>query len=225
MGDTISVQTLVDNVRLRADKKNSRHVLDPEIVSYLNAAWRELYDVLVNTNEDYYSESHAFSTVGGTKAYALPSDFYKLRGVDRITGGVPAKVRRFAMQERNRGSRAAGDDFAYQIRGAEIIFQPAPAAAVSIELWYVPRAPRLTTDASPAVGYVNEIDVVNGYDEFLEIKAAIQVGIKEERDVSGWVLQAKDALARIVAASSVRDAAEPLRVIDVNFRGDDDEWS
>lgn len=223
--DTISVSTMVTNVRTRTDKTRSKFVSDAEIVLFLQSAWRELYDVLTNSNEDYnLTVGPDFVLTAGLNAVALPDDFYKLRGVDQFENANWVNVRRYSMQERNRRQMGGVDKSTrYQLRGAQIVFQPPPDGGGTFRLLYVPRAPRLTTDAIPAAGFANEIDAINGYDAFLELKASIQVRLKEEADVSGLTREAASELKRVVEASAVRDAAEPLVVSDVvNFRNE--EW-
>lgn len=223
--DTISVQTMVTNVRTRTNKERSRFVTDAEIVLFLQAAWRELYDVLTNTSEDYnLTVGTPFVLGAGESTAPLPDDFYKLRGVDFLDQGSPSdpsaqwrNVRRFTMQQRNARTRyRSAGSVVYQLRGDTIAFSPPPDTGTTLRILYVPRAPRLTLDTVPASGYVNEIDAVNGYDAFLELKASIQVRVKEEASVTDLTRQADGELQRIIAASSIRDAAESVQVTDVN---------
>ena len=86
----------------RADKENSRFISTAEANNYINLAYGELYDLLVSQFADYYSTTVNF-TLSGTNTYALPADFYKIRGLDYlISANNYVTVFPFNFNERNR---------------------------------------------------------------------------------------------------------------------------
>ena len=93
MTDLVSLTELRLLTRQRADQENSQFVNDTELTRYLNNSWGELYSLInENFNEDYFTTTSTVSMVSGTDTYDLPSDFYKMRGVDLVvtsTESVP----------------------------------------------------------------------------------------------------------------------------------------
>ncbi len=73
-----------------ADMENSGFVADAEWLDYINEGLSELHDILVMASDEYFLSSTTINIVSGTSAYALPSDFYKVRGVDlqRVTSSI-----------------------------------------------------------------------------------------------------------------------------------------
>ena len=84
MTDFVSLSDLRTLVRQRAAQENSQFVTDEELRQYINRGYSGLYDLLVtNANsEDYFLNSSTVTLVSGTQTYDLPTDFYKLKGVD-----------------------------------------------------------------------------------------------------------------------------------------------
>ena len=85
MARTVTLASLQAQVRQRADMLASSFVTDDELAEYINQSVAELYDLLVQTDEDFYTRGLEQTVT--TPAIALPADFYKLRGVDaRVSG-------------------------------------------------------------------------------------------------------------------------------------------
>ncbi len=71
--------------RQRADMVNSTFISDPELNSYINASYYELYDLLVQKyGNDYFMKEYSFQLQGNISQYPLPADFFKLLGVDLL---------------------------------------------------------------------------------------------------------------------------------------------
>ena len=152
MTDLVSLSELRQLTRQRADNENSQFVTDTELTRYLNNSWGELYNLIIeNFNEDYFTTSHSFSLTSGTDSYSLPSDFYKLRGVDLVvtsTESVP--LRRYNWAERTRNSvTVRARDYRYRIQKGSIIFTPLPSTNDSIKIFYIPD-PRKLESVTPS---------------------------------------------------------------------------
>jgi len=119
----------------------------------------------------------------------LPSDFYKLTGVDVVQNSYNLPIRRFEFAE----------------RGNYI----APQAGQSIVLWYIPTFTRLSGDS-------DSFDFLNGYEEYVIVDAAIKMLGKEESDVQAMMIRKQALLDRINAMSDNRDANEPYRITDID---------
>lgn len=162
MADWVTVSNLVTEVRRRADMENSQFVTDAEIRSYLNASYREFYDMLVSKYEnDYFLSESSISIVANTTIYSLPSDFYKARGVDLLINTsqrVPLSRYNFSNRNRAYSNYNFPYELEYRIQGNNIIFTPTPSGSHTAYIWYTPSPMKLqsvtatgATKANPAV--------------------------------------------------------------------------
>ena len=152
MTDYVTLTELRTLTRQRADMENSQFVDDTELTRYLNNSWGELYNLIgENFNEDYFTTSSTISLTSGTDSYSLPSDFYKLRGVDLVvtsTESVP--LRRYNWAQRTRNSLTVyARDYRYRLQKNSIVFTPVPSTSDSVKLFYIP-SPRKLESVTPS---------------------------------------------------------------------------
>jgi len=213
----------------RADMVNSEFVSDSEWNSYINQSYYELYDLLVQKygNDYYVADPHTFTTDGVNDSYALPSDFYKLLGVDLqlgISQDSWVTLKPFNFAERNRYAVPNLQSFygltnmRYRLRGMlKLWLTPFPAGGQNLRLWYVPRLTELSDDTS-------EADGVSGWTEYIICDAAMKALQKEESDVSVLMAEKQALIARIEAAAENRDPGSPQTVADTQTASDMDGW-
>jgi hypothetical protein len=219
---SVQLSTLRTRVRSWVDMIGSTFVSDSEMNTAINSGLDELYDVIVsNFGDDYYVSSSALNTVAGTSAYALPSDFYKLLGVDLTMSSDAVALEAFNFKERNTYRAASGGTVTprYRLEGNNLRLYPAPASVLSGTIWYVPQRTQLVLDGDTC-------NFPQGWEEYAVIDAALHATHKEESDLSG-LLQKKAALRqRIVDAAANRNLDAPARVTDTGraYIGDDD-WT
>jgi hypothetical protein len=215
MAETLS--SLRTRVRARADMKNSNFVEDSELNQYINSSYQELYDILVTSFEDYYTlPPVAFSIASGSNYYELPSDFYKLRGVDSsLDGSNYYTMQPFDFANRNKFNQSllvmnsANYYKQYRIVGDRLYITPEDDAAGNYRIWYVPKAVTLGSDS-------DTLDGINGWEEYIVVDATRKCLAKEESDTS-FLVQEKEMLRqRIIAAAARRDAGMPKSITDVN---------
>lgn len=227
----VTLDSIREQCRARADMENSLFVKDSELTSYINNSIAELHDLLIQSyGDDYYVETVSFNGVSGQIDYALPNGtnysaapkFYKLRGVDvRVgPGGQWLNVKRFNFNKRNSDTDAIafnllGNPFIkYRIVGGNIRFNRDVDSNMEFRLWYYPVAVTLTLGS-------DTYDDINGYVEYIIIDAAIKMLQKEESDVSVLAAQKSAIISRIINSASNRDANEPESVSDVSAEGND----
>lgn len=218
MARTITLLQLKTQSRLRADKVGSGFIQNDELVSYINSSACELYDLLVGAyGNDYFLDSHTFSTVNNTSDYDLPADFYKMAGIDYLIGPQEAlTLKPYQFNERNRyrigtywNAIVGAGGPRYKLNPTTISFLPVPDGVYNMELWYVPSCPKLVSDS-------DTFDGVNGWEEFIIIDAAIKMLQKEESDTSLLEKQKMAIIGRINQMAENRDAGQSFRVTDVN---------
>lgn len=210
-------------VRQQSNTEYSQFVTDPEIVNYLDRAYRELYDILTTEYEAYnVAPAYKFATTAGVDTYALPENFYKLLGVDlNIDANRSLTLRPFMVSERNRFQSGLfspilpGAIYQYHLWGGNIRLIPLPSAqGASITLWYVPIPLKLVLTVTDILTQISAVDVINGYDNFIELYAVIKVLAKMERDTSAWERMLADMRQDILDTAANRDAGNPERVTD-----------
>ena len=141
MTDFVSLTVLRQLVRQRADMENSQFVTDTELRRYINRGYAELYDLIITeaNSDDYFLNSYAFNLTSGTRAYDLPSDFYKMRGLDLTVGSDVMPIRRYNFSQRNVGSRyQVARNLRYHLQGNQIYLNPKPSTSDTMTLWYIP---------------------------------------------------------------------------------------
>lgn len=215
MAETLS--SLRTRVRERADMKNSNFVEDSELNQYINSSYQELYDILVTSFEDYYTlPPVSFSIASGSNYYTLPTDFYKLRGVDaKLDSDNYYTMQPFDFANRNKFNQSllvlnsANYYKQYRIVGGRLYITPEDNASGDYRIWYVPRATTLTSDSST-------LDGINGWEEYIVVDAARKCLDKEESDTSALAQEKEMLRQRIINASAKRDAGMPKTITDVN---------
>lgn len=176
----------------RADMENSNFLSTTEWNTNINQSLYALYDLLIEAyGSDFYVASPFSITTDGTNyLYSLPSDFYKLLGVDLNVNQAKMpwiSLKPFNFAERN-------------------LFQ-IPDSGRQLQLWYAPRMTELVNDTDTADG-------VDGWLEYVINDAAAKALAKEESDVSVVVAGRNEIIQRIQDGATARDAGFPATVSD-----------
>lgn len=194
-------------IRQRADMEHSEFIADVELNSWITASLHELHGLLVQSyGDNYFVDSQLLVLDDG--AYPLPSDCFKVLGVDLKEGSAWRTLQPFNFAERNR--RHFSTVPRYQLRGSKLVLEP-PQSDRELRLWYVPRLQVPTEDS-------DEIDGVNGWEEFVVVDCVIKALQKEESDPSVAMAQKMALVQRIEAEAANRDAGMPATVSDRDFR-------
>lgn len=213
----VSLSTLRTEAKQRADMIDSDFVTDSEWNSYINKGWSELYDILIASYEDYFTEGPVeFTLTSGQFEYTLTDDFYKLRGLDFKVGGQNewTALEPFMFNERNEQSfglrrRVLGQaNVRYRIVKDKIRLVPEDEAPGDYRIWYFPEANTLSDDS-------DEIEVIAGWEEYVVLYAAILALDKEESDSSKLDKKLSKLKTRIENMAPNRDSDNPQRIQDV----------
>ncbi len=216
----ITLAEIKQQVRDRTDQNNSEFIEDAELGRYINQSYKELYDLLVATFEDYYMKSPLeFTVADNENTYDLPEDFYKLRGLDAALSGGPQSewqtVYPFNFGERNRNDRNINRTIygiitvSYRVIGDRLEILPSNRASGDYRLWYTPRATDLVADT-------DVMDGVNGWEEYVIVDACIKVMQKEESDARMFMVQKEQLKTRIESMAMDRDSGSSEKITDVN---------
>lgn len=212
--------TLLDlktRVRQRADKVNSTYISDSELTNYINGSYAELYDLVVDSYEDYFIAGPTSFSLSSSDngVYALPSSFYKLKGVDYSYGGTWVTVSPYTWADRNRHNQVSnplvGPHRSYRLVGSNLRIEPDDGATGDYRVWYVPSYTALSSDAD----VLDTIITRNNWEEYIVIDAAIKILAKEESNTAHLVYEKREMRQRIIDAAGERDVDQPESVSDV----------
>jgi hypothetical protein len=178
----------------------------------LNSALREVHDMLTQAVEDYQLTTSAELTVAGGADYvALPTDVYKVRGVDRKIGTSWQTMDRHEFGDRNKTS----GPLTYTVAGSRLYFAPvAQAPGAIVRVLYTP----VFTDLSDGGSF----DGINGFEELAVVEAAIRMRDAEESDVQVLMARKAALMERVNMMAQRRDRGRPHKARDVrgtNWRG------
>jgi hypothetical protein len=194
---------LRDRAKQESDNVGSTFITDAEWNSYIVASYQELYGLITQAfGNDYFTQAPStgftITTDGVNQFFALPTDFFKLLGVDlRISSpGNYVALKPFPFAERNQQS---------------LVNSQIPMAGQVLRVFYVPLPTVPTIDASV-------VDGVNGWEEYIVIDAAIKALAKEESDVSVFMARKGAIIERLNSEVENRDAGSPATVADVRGR-------
>jgi fibronectin type 3 domain-containing protein len=198
----------------RADLVGSNFVTMPEWNTYINQSYFELYDLLVTLYEDFFLASpYTFTTDGVNNQFSMPSDFYKLMGVDCGQGNTNANawitLKKFEFIKRNRyvypqvtSTFMGVFNLGYRLMGNKIMLIPTPSSGQYLRVWYIPKLTQLLQDTDIVSG-------VSGWTEYVIIDAAIKAMQKEESDTTLLMQQKMMMIKRIEDSAMNRDAGQP----------------
>lgn len=196
-----------------------------------SASVAQLYEKIVEAYGNDYEVATEFTitTDGTNDKYDLPTDFFKLLGVDLQLSAVSndgtgrVSLKRFNFADRNRYTLPniqtlwGRTNLRYRPYGNKIWFTPFPQASQTLYLLYVPRFTPFTTTASV-------FDPINNWQEWAINDLAMKARVKEESPIDDLMrLQAvqEDRLSSIIEN---RDAGAPQTTVDVyrsnGFGGD-----
>lgn len=217
----ITLEELRLRSRQKADRENSNFVEDEELDFMINSSIAELHDLLVMANaSDYAVSEYDFTTTPNTASYALPADFYKLKGVDaQLTGDDYLTLRPFNFNERNRNNnttwgRLTAPNIRYRILGDNLVFSPIPDAPTPIKIWYTPLATKL-------VAPTDALKDLNSFSEYVIVDVAIKYLLKEESDVSVLAQQKSELKRRIEIMANNRDEGHGDTISDIYVENSD----
>jgi len=190
----------------------------------INDALVESQNLIVQRWDDYYTKaSTPFPTVAGTQAYALPSDFYKLRKVEVLISGQAADPRArwqriypISVDDTHRRMILVAKKYKYWPALGQINLYPCPEVVETVRVFYIPLPAQLVLDT----------DTVE-FDTPIEQKLVLHIALRDALDRQDLPTQQIEgkiaALVAQVRTNSDHDAGEPVYLGRHTDAGDE-EW-
>lgn len=237
MGRVVTRDEIATRCRELAGQENvgvsaNRLFVSPgELNAMIDAAMRDLYDLLVRSRgHEYYlkvasTEAGAQvplgapSTVGGAFGYTLPADWYETRAVRAYYDSTwrdlapfdPGEVSTLRNDQAIGGARGLryrhGGNYATSadnVHRERLLIAPTPTFTIdALEVVYLPTF--LTQTGLDAVTY----NGVQGWEDYAVFDVVAQMLAKEESDPTFWLGRREKVEERIRSLASSRDAGRP----------------
>ena len=216
MARTYSVTEIAVKVRDRGDWNDSPYITDDFLLDAIDSARAEVHDILVSKFEDAYTTASGLTATGGSATVNLPTNFYKLLGVDLSLGGDQYRtLHRWNWHERTIDSSSSS--YRYRLLGSTLHLRPTPGSDESLRVWYIPSATKLSE-------MTDEVDGVNGFEELMVALVQRKCHVREGTSTAPVDEEIDRQLKRVELMSGARDAGEPESLQDVCFgRMDEDD--
>lgn len=218
MAFSVSLADMVTDVTRAADIENvvgtDKRFTGPEIRRYVRQSVARLYTLLDRLDYQYYLSEYTFSTTSGENAYALPADFWVLKGCKvQLSSGRSVRCTPFMPAEHvwldNTAQWPAyGAPIFYRLAQDNLIFAPIPTGVYSVTISYTPTPPALADDT-------DTFDGIAGFERWVVLDAAIKCKQKDSLDPSLLVAEKAEVEAWITSLANTRDTGETQRISDV----------
>lgn len=223
---TTSLNDIITMVRQRGNMEANNFVTDAELTSYINNSLAELDGLIAMRYEDYRLASYIVVINGGiNNIIPVPSDFWKLRGVDyQLQQGAPNSsapiwysLKRFEFPQRNRfnnnmvyASSQYGKNIGFYLSAQGITLTPASYATGTYQVWYTPKFRTLNNITDILDIYMD----TQAWVEYAVVDCCIKILNKQNLDPSGFIAEKERLKIRIESESDNRTDAGPSCVID-----------
>jgi hypothetical protein len=193
------------DVLVEADLQQGQ-VDDPVVERMLNEQLGELYELIVQSYEGYYSASADFTLAVGEDAEDLPIDFYQATDVEDLADPAnPASlVGTFEFKDRNR----VFDAKRWCVHGGQVVIRPSGSAPGNYRLTYVPAFQDLNPD--------DNFDAPNNWHVYAVLGVAARLRSTQELGPGDLEDRRKAVAQRI--ANAARKRQGPRKVRDVRPR-------
>lgn len=217
----ILVSTITDSAIDLADMRNSQFIdqsglPSSELIRYANLAYKDLYQQIILAKEQYFTTTTTFQVTANTSSYPLPTDFYKLDGVDLAldNSGRFLTLTPYMFKERNKFRSGLaltvapyGQIYKYMIVGNSIQFIPLPTQSSNITLWYTPEPTKIQS-------FSDTLTIPIGGDEYMSLYMACAMLAKEESDTSQLNAKRLEVLDQLKNSLKDRDSGSASYIVD-----------
>lgn len=216
------VSDLIRMIRNRTDMMNDEFITDDELTDYINLSAGELDDLLVQTYDDYKLTSTQLTIETGNSV-PLPSDYYKVRGVETIVNGIqPYTIRPYNFQERNNyygngfGTSGFPYNCFYRVADGYMTIEPLNNSPGTYTFFYTPTFVNFVSPADSLPAYMD----VQSWHQYITLDVAIMVKTKtEEPEVAQTFMMLKEQMRqRILTMSKGRSQGEAKTMTRIRTR-------
>lgn len=200
---------LISQVRQRVNVEtspnitdSSRFAQDAEITNYINEAGAELYTLLTQTSQHYFTTIGSIIITAPNVTAPLPNDFYKLTQIQKQFADRWINCREISTDEIAYYSSSASYLYyadignVYNILGNTIFFYPETQASGTYKIIYTPIYTNLVNSTDPVVYPQN-------WHNYMVLYAALQLRIKENIGSSDDIRAQVERMRQIIQDSAI----------------------
>lgn len=215
MSGSYNLLQIENVVRQRGDYLKSQTFTPAYVQGEIQAAWSELYELIADTWEGWWDKQTQLATVAAQQQLALPSDAWRVLGLDILVSGYFHELRQVGIGDRNRFGPTNKQPSAYRLSSRGFELYPTPDNVYTLQLTYTP----MVTPLDP----VTATQFYNDWQEYVVTSALLRLDQREERPLQERLVELERVKERIVKAASKRRAQEPeyLQLREVHFWPDD----
>lgn len=219
---TETVANIILDARRHADAETPTPTTDftpdAELLRYFNTSYKKLVDMIAASGDA--AVSLLLKSTSLASPYTLPSDFYRITGVDILdSNGLDWRALK-TFDFRHRNSKRDSQFPTYRVEAGALVLSPTTSAVTStLRVWYVADGGSLASGGS--------ITTFNGWDDFISYDVAIEILGKEDRDISVAKLRRDEAAQRVVEACNDLNTGDTATIADVERMPEDffDFWT
>ncbi len=214
MARTRTLTELISDVRVEGAYNRSNVFTDAILTRWINLGIAWVYDLLVQSWEDYYTTTDdSLVTVADQEYVTLPSDFYKLMRLDLQTSSQSwERLLTYGLAEENTYEDVVpygryGTVYRYRLQGDRIYLRPIPKTVDSLRIVYIPCATELSLGA-------DTFDGINGFEDLIVQYVLRKCDAREQRPTNERDAEIQRQVNAIRRAADQRNAAEPFLLTD-----------
>lgn len=209
---TQTLAQIITTVRNRGNLRNTIRFADSVLTTEIQAAFAELYGLIVRSHQGYFDTDATVPTVAAQAYVALPTGTWSVRAVDLLDGSRYVPLVKVGIKDRNRygAPNEQSKPLAYRRTARGIDLFPIPNAIYTLRVTYTPVAPAL--DSNPREYYV-------GWEEYVISGALIRLCGTQHADSGIWQKVIAATEARVIAEADEGNTQGPELL---NLYGDGD---
>jgi len=217
----MTVQAIIDRARELADINNSSFFSSSEELASINESYRDIYEQILNSDDDYFATDWAFllaaltavSQNTGMYTIALPNGFYRMRVLQYKSGERWPSVDKYNPQ-----NEAELDNPSYRLKGSTLrLYLPSEGSYTSFRAVYFP-APTVYTSGATDIIFPPQLEP-----GILAYQIAIDIKRKQNGDYSGLSERRNELWERFISAVNKRDRWQSAPIANA-YRGVDIPW-
>jgi hypothetical protein len=207
------LSVLRDRAKSRSDMVNASFVSDTEWNVFINNAGAELFEMIVQGDQNALQKTFDITAIPNTQIYSLPTDFAKLTAVYWMDADKPtyplrrASMHEFGYQQGVEIVFVTGRPYAYNILSQQIWLFPLPNISGKVRVIYYPDYTALVADGD-SFSWPVQISWI------IDVTAAIAALTKEESDTQQLQLRKMELVAAIKKSVATKDSFQAITVRD-----------
>lgn len=142
---SITRATLRETIRFLGDFQNVRKFSDASLNTEIQRGFEKFWFLVDSVHKGWWDKEDTVTTVANQAYIALPSDCWRVHGVDvqQSASGDYITLRKVSPSQRNRYGNSTGMPIMYWPSSRGIEMRPVPDAAYTLRAVYTPTAPTL----------------------------------------------------------------------------------